>query len=544
VRPFLLHQLLERAAAVRPGHVAVEDRNRHIAYGELDARANQLARRLQALGVRRGDRVAMFIDKSVEAVVAVYGILKSGGAYVPLDPQAPVARLAYIASNCGVRCLVSESDKSPSWPALIAGAPSIEAVVTLDGEPASTQDANSIARPVSDRAAVDREPPDPIETDAIDLDVAYILYTSGSTGEPKGVTLTHRNAMAFVEWAVDAFTVGPHDRLSSHAPFHFDLSVFDLYAAVMAQATVVLVPPRTSHFPIEIKRFIDRTGVTVWYSVPSVLTQLVLRGDLAPGDLPSLRAVLFAGEVFPTKFLRQLMALLPSARFVNLYGPTETNVCTWYDVPPLPTERDDDIPIGKAIANTQTIVVTEDGRLASAGEVGELYVRGATVMQGYWGDGERTARALVQPATLGSALLTDRAYRTGDLVQEDPGGNLRFLGRRDGQIKSRGYRIELGEIESVINAHPSIVECAVVAIPDDLITNRIKAFVATSDDLVGRDLARWCGDRLPRYMIPEDLEVRRSLPRTSTGKTDRKLLQDEARGTDTGDEFRGTNLGG
>jgi amino acid adenylation domain-containing protein len=534
MRPFLLHQLLERAAATRPAHIAVEDRDRQINYDDLDARANQLARRLQALGVRRGDRVAMFMDKSVEAVVAVYGILKSGGAYVPLDPQAPLARLAYIASNCEVRCLVSESAKASSWPALIAGAPSIEAVVSLDHEPASSAVANSAARPISDRAAVDRELPHPVETSAIDLDVAYILYTSGSTGEPKGVTLTHRNAMAFVEWAVDAFSVGPHDRLSSHAPFHFDLSVFDLYATVMAQATVVLVPPKASLFPIEIKRFIERTGVTVWYSVPSVLTQLVLRGGLAPGELPSLRAVLFAGEVFPTKFLRPLMALLPSVRFVNLYGPTETNVCTWYDVPALPAERSDSIPIGKAIANTETIVVTEEGRPATAGEVGELHVRGATVMRGYWGDEERSARALIQLPPLGTGLFTDRAYRTGDLVQEDPDGNLCFLGRRDSQIKSRGYRIELGEIEGVLNAHPSIVECAVVAIPDELITNRLKAFVATSEDLAGRDLARWCADRLPRYMIPEDLELRRSLPKTSTGKIDRRRLQDEATRPDRG----------
>ena len=183
---------------------------------------------------------------------------------------------------------------------------------------------------------------------SIDLDLAYILYTSGSTGEPKGVKLSHRNALAFVEWAVATFDVSADDRLSSHAPLHFDLSIFDLYAAAMAGAAVVLVPPSASSFPAEVARFIRGNGITIWYSVPSVLSMLTLRGGLKGDDFPTLRTILFAGEVFPTRYLRRLMALLSQVRFANLYGPTETNVCTWYDVPVLPEEETGTDPDRKA----------------------------------------------------------------------------------------------------------------------------------------------------------------------------------------------------
>ncbi|MGH8945781.1 MAG: AMP-binding enzyme, partial [Acidimicrobiia bacterium] len=212
-------------------------------------------------------------------------------------------------------------------------------------------------------------------------------------------------------------------------------------------------------------------------------------------------------------------ALLPHVEFANLYGPTETNVCTAYRVPAPPDPAGGDIPIGKAIANDQTLVITEDGRLADRGEVGELLVRGATVMQGYWGDPEKTAPRLI-PNPFGRDLV----YRTGDLVVEQDDGNYRFLGRRDHQVKSRGYRIELGEIETVLNSHPRVMESAVVAIPDEMISNRLKAFVASGDQLTEGELVEFCAARLPRYMVPESFEFRDTLPKTSTGKIDRQGL--------------------
>jgi acyl-CoA synthetase (AMP-forming)/AMP-acid ligase II len=238
-----------------------------------------------------------------------------------------------------------------------------------------------------------------------------------------------------------------------------------------------------------------------------------------------LRTVLFAGEVFPTKFLRRLMSLLPQARFCNLYGPTETNVCTWYDVPPISEDQVEPIPIGRAIADDEVFAVTDDGRRAATGEVGELCVRGSTVMQGYWGDPERTARTLV-PNPLGGNT-TDLVYRTGDLVAEDSDGNYRFFGRRDSQIKSRGYRIELGEIESALYASPNVEECAVLAVPDPIVTNRLLAVVVVNNGAGSGDLIKACAERVPNYMIPERFEFREVLPKTSTGKVDRQTLMRE-----------------
>jgi acyl-coenzyme A synthetase/AMP-(fatty) acid ligase len=196
-------------------------------------------------------------------------------------------------------------------------------------------------------------------------------------------------------------------------------------------------------------------------------------------------------------------------------------VCTWYEVTELPDGDDETIPIGRAIPNDEAIVVTETGEIAAPGEIGELYVRGATVMRGYWGDPERTARGLVPDPSRPD--LPDLVYRTGDLVREDESGNLRYLGRRDAQIKSRGYRIELGDIEAALNAHAAVVECAVVAVPDELVTNRIRAYVV-GNGVSERELARFCGERIPRYMVPETIEVRESLPKTSTGKIDRQAV--------------------
>jgi acyl-coenzyme A synthetase/AMP-(fatty) acid ligase len=220
-----------------------------------------------------------------------------------------------------------------------------------------------------------------------------------------------------------------------------------------------------------------------------------------------------------------MMKLLPHTLFSNLYGPTETNVCTYYTLPGPPAEDAPPISIGKAITNVETFVVKEDGSLAAPGEVGELHVRGASVMQGYWGDPERTAQSRIQ--NVYSEGLTDPVYKTGDLVIEEADGNYTFLGRRDNQIKSRGYRIELGEIETALYAHPEIREAAAVAIPDDMITNRIKAYVVAESELDPRNLSTFLGDHIPKYMVPGEFEFRDVLPKTSTGKIDRQSLADQ-----------------
>jgi amino acid adenylation domain-containing protein len=515
-----LHDLLAASADRDPERIAIVDGARNIAYAELDERANQLANLLVRLGVAPGDRVGLYLDKSIEAIVGLFGVLKAGAAYVPLDPDAPVRRLAYIARNCDVACLLTGGEKAAVWEELLAHGAPVQSVVVLNDHVAE-RDAVAPNVRLLGSDALDVEASTTSSSRTSPAALAYLLYTSGSTGNPKGVALSHANALAFVTWAIECFDVSAGDRLSSHAPLHFDLSIFDIFAAAGAGAATVLVPREASLFPVELSRFLDRTAITVWYSVPSVLTALVLRGGLKGGEFPKLRAVLFAGEVFPTPHLRRLMALLPHARFDNLYGPTETNVCTYYPVPPLRPDRDEPIPIGKAIIDVTLVILTDDGRVAERGEVGELYVAGPTVMQGYWRDLERTAEVLVEN------FLGDRAgpfYRTGDLVQEAADGNLLFLGRRDTQVKSRGYRIELGEVEAALYAHPAVAECAVTAIPDDDVTNRLRAFVVVRDPVGTGELVRSCTERIPHYMLPDSFEFCTALPKTSTGKIDRRRL--------------------
>ncbi len=516
----LLPHLVAEAANRFPGRIALRDTRGVMTYAQLDRRADQLAFALREAGIRPGDRVGLFLNKCNEAIVGIYGILKAGAAYVPLDPAAPAQRLGYITRDCGVRCLVTHREKSREWSGLVgAGAP-LQHLVVLDARGDEGATPEGVRCLGTD--ALEAAPTAAHTVEGSSGDLAYILYTSGSTGQPKGVMLSHRNALAFVGWCHDYFGGTPEDVFSNHAPLHFDLTILDIFAAAMAGAALAIVPPEISVFPVQLARFIEDRGITMWYSVPSVLTLLVLRGNLTVGRLRTLRHLIFAGEVFPTKHLRALMGLVPHAVFTNLYGPTETNVCTYYPVPLLPADQTESIPIGVPIGGVDVFVVGESGQPMADGEVGELQVRGDTVAQGYWGDTERTTRAFLQNP---SGPMKGRVYRTGDLVRRRADGHTIFLGRRDHQIKSRGYRIELGDIESALSAHPAVAECAVIAIPDDVVGSRIKAFVVTNNPAVDDgDLTKFCAGLLPRYMLPEIFEFVPALPKTSTGKTDRTAL--------------------
>jgi amino acid adenylation domain-containing protein len=511
----LLHHYLRDSASSAPDSLALVDGDREFTYAELDERSDRVAGRLIELGVSRGDRVGIYLPKSAEGVIGIYAAMKAGAAYVPIDPSAPVSRVAYIANNCGIRHVISSNTKRKGWTAL--GRAGVEHVIALDtDDPWIEAEPTVHTRTWAFAGDVLRD------QGSIDQDLAYILYTSGSTGDPKGVMLTHLNCRAFVEWTVDEYEVTANDRVSSHAPFHFDLSTFDLFGAALAGAPLYLVPARASVFPIEIARFIERNQISVWYSVPSILTMLTEKAGLEIGALPSLRTILFAGEVFPTKYLSRIMRLLPHVEFANLFGPTETNVCTAFKLTEIPDETDPTISIGSAIGNVETFVVNDNDEIVSPGVVGELLVRGPTVMNGYWGDPKRTSARLV-PSPI-RRHLGDLVYRTGDLVQEMDDGNYRFLGRADNQIKSRGYRIELGDIEAALVAHPGVVEAAALAIPDEFVSNRIVAHVSTNIDLSPREISAFCADLIPKYMLPEKIFIIEALPKTSTGKLDRQAL--------------------
>jgi amino acid adenylation domain-containing protein len=362
---------------------------------------------------------------------------------------------------------------------------------------------------------------------AIDSDLAYILFTSGSTGNPKGVMLSHLNSLTFVNSAYDFFQIEKDDRFSNVCPLHFDMSVFDLFVAFKAGATVVIIPETTAIFPVKLAEVIAKNRISIWNSVPSALSLLATYKNLDNHDLSSLRMIFFAGEQFPIKYLRRLREAIPGARFCNMYGQTEANSSTYHWVDQIPLDVKASLPMGRPLPNFEVFALDEDGnKVIKPGQEGELYVRASTVALGYWGETEKTEKAFVKnPLT---PELDERVYKTGDLVHLDGDGNFVFLGRKDHMIKSRGYRIEIGEIETVLCNHPEITNAVVIPIPDELIGNRISVIIVpfSQGKIRKDDVLRYCSQLLPKYMIPEIIEFRESLPTTSSGKVDRKKLTD------------------
>ena len=524
---YLLSHLLQNAAQLEPERPAVRYLDAEWTYGELESQSNRLARALQEAGVRKGDRVGLWLNKSLMSICGVYGIMKAGGVYVPLDPQAPVSRAAYIARDCGLRVVIADEAHARQVPAACKQGAPMRVVVCPEQE--LTEETLGWADGlVLGRSEILTMDSGSVETPTIESDLAYILYTSGSTGRPKGVMIAHRTCLTFIHWAVDTFGLRSEDRMTSMAPLHFDLSTFDVYATAKAAGTVVVVPERLASLPVKLADLWQEERITVTYMVPSILSLLVQYGRLESHDLSSLRLVLFAGEVFPLKYLRGLVKAVPGAQFFNLYGPTETNVCTYHRVrgEDLAEDAPSSLPIGRACENTEVFAVDETGKpITKPGVEGELWVRGPTVALGYWGDPEKTARSFRQ--NLFQDCFRDVAYGTGDIVKlADDGRTWLFLGRRDHMVKCRGYRIELGEVESVLYSHEAVKEAAVVAVPDDLVGNRLFGFVVLADNagVAHGELVAFCRIHLPSYMVPEKIHILGELPKTSTGKVNRPEL--------------------
>jgi len=528
-----LSQLLELAAARRPDHVALEDEHgRTLTYAALLHGADRLATRLARWGAGRGDRVGLWLPKSLEAVTAVHGILHSGAAYVPVDPTGPAARAVTIFAASGVKAVVVSSSLAPALRAAWPGHGPLPRLIKVDEPECSptsaepSRDDDPALWPTIGNDALWSEieaddAPAPLPPDRDPEDLAYILFTSGSTGQPKGVMLSHANAFTFLDWCQE--TLGPwnpDDRFSSHAPLHFDLSVFDLYVACRNAVTLVLIGESLAKEPALLGDFLAQRRISVWYSAPSILALLAEHGGLDRQGMVAPRLVLFAGEVFPIGPLRGLRRLWPDARLWNLYGPTETNVCTAQSIPAvIPDDRIAPYPIGSVCPPLSARVVDEEGRDVPAGTLGELVIAGPGVMRGYFGQAELTAQA----------FFTDnegpRWYRTGDLVVDSGDGCFHFHGRRDRMVKKRGYRIELGEIEAVLYRHPGVERAAVVARSGDAGVT-ITAFVALKPDQKRSIIAlkRHCTEYLPPYMVPDTITFVASLPATSTDKIDYQRL--------------------
>jgi amino acid adenylation domain-containing protein len=516
-----LTDYLDDAAAKQPDAPAVEFQGEVLTYAELHAYSRALAATLLGHGIGTGDRVGLWLRKSPESIVAVYGILMTGAAYVPIDPGAPLDRAAKIITDCRLACVIAQ-DEHVSWlleqPSADAPGRPVVAVGASRGDPADPRvivwpDAVAGVVVATPETAADADPQSP----------AYVLYTSGSKGAPKGVVLSHANATAFVEWAVAEFGITAHDRVSSHAPLHFDLSVLDVFATCLAGACLVLLPESQVGLGGVLNRVVVDRRVTVWYSVPNALNRMLTARNHGLLGTSSLRVVLFAGEVFPLGPLRRLRELVPQADFFNLYGPTETNVCTFHrvrvsDVAPGRTEP---VPIGGPCPYAMTFVVDESGQplLQEPGVTGELCVAGPSVMLGYWQDSALTAEKRLRVAQ-GDGTYVE-AYRTGDTVRVEAGGGYAYLGRNDDMVKIRGHRVELGEVESALS--DAVREAVCVAVSDGSGEKHIEAYVvplSAADEV--SDLRRHCLAVLPRSMVPERFHIVAALPRTQSGKLDRR----------------------
>jgi amino acid adenylation domain-containing protein len=523
---YLLWHGPAQSARRLPDRPAVQDSGTVFTHRELHELSNGVAALLASNTVSRGDRVGMWMPKQARSVAVMLGASKCGAIYVPVDPQAPVERAAFILGNADIRVLVTSRRLLASLAGHMDALASLRAILIVDD---TGTELSPVPVPTYGWDAVIPQEKPPTIANAVDSDPAYMLYTSGSTGTPKGVVISHLNALTFIEWTIATFGIRPEDRLSGHAPLHFDLSVFDIYAALGTGACVVMVPDRIAPFPAELAKWIEDQKITVSYMVPSAFIRLLKHGELERFEYAAVRTILFAGEVFPVKHLREVMPRFPNADWFNLYGPTETNVCTWERVPK-PLTQEAELPIGRSCENFDCFALTGDGRRAGPGEEGELVVRGPGVMLGYWKLPERTAKNLT-PNPLHKDF-TDLIYRTGDLVRVLPDGvSFQYIARLDHMVKTRGYRVELEEIEHVLHAYARVRNAAVVAIPDEDVGARLRAAVVVEGDngLSQQELASHCATKLPSYAIPELFVLMPELPTTSTGKVDRRRLAESLR---------------
>jgi amino acid adenylation domain-containing protein len=519
----LLQDYVSAQASLRPQAPAIAWKGEKLSYGALEQRTNRLARLLAGLGAERGDRIALLLPKSPLAITAMVGTLKADCAYTPVDLKNPAPRVAQILAALESRVLLACREAAPLVEQLAreSGLGPVR-VAWLDGEAPAGLPSHAALADLEGCSA------DSVPSASRDGDVAHILFTSGSTGVPKGVMITHANVIAFVEWAKAHFDIQATDRCSGHSPLHFDLSTFDTYGSFAAGAELHPVPVELNLLPHKLAQFMRDAALTQWFSVPSALNHMAKADVIKEHDFPSLRRLLWCGEAWHAAGLAHWMRRLPHVRFTNLYGPTEATIASsWYDVPGIPEDETKPVPIGRACDGEELLVLDEALRPSAPGETGDLYIRGVGLSPGYWRDAAKTAAAFV--ANPFSEDAEDRIYRTGDLARVSENGEIVLVGRADTQIKSRGYRIELGEIEAVLHTIETLEESAVVAVESGGIDGLAIACgyaPRPGIELEPADLRALLAARLPAYMLPARWRRFDRLPLNANGKVDRKALKE------------------
>jgi amino acid adenylation domain-containing protein len=495
-----LHGRVSLASERWPERTAIAMDGERLSYAELEHAGDRLARLLIELGVRNGERVCLLQPKSPAAIVSMLATLKAGGVYVPIDVASPVARVQRIVDVAEPRVVLASAEA-----AKLAGELHTQAAL-IAPEDAAAQDGG------------------PLPSSTAPGDPAHILFTSGSTGVPKGVVITHAMVCAFLDWALPYFGHRPGDRISGHPPLHFDLSTFDIYGTLSSGGELYLVGPRVL-LPGQLAKFIRENELTQWFSVPSTFAYMVKGNAIEHGDFPTLERVLWCGEVLAPAVLAHWMERVREPSYTNLYGPTETTIASsCHTVEEPPRDMSAPIPIGTPCGGEEILVLDEQLREVSSGQTGELCIAGAGLSPGYWRDERRTASAFVTQPSTGT-----RVYRTGDLGRRDAQGTLHYAGRIDSQIKSRGYRIELGEIETALSALDGVGECAVVAVPSEGFEGTLICCAWSAKPHATLDapaLRRGLSEALPSYMLPARWLHLPELPRNVAGKIDRRGLKE------------------
>jgi amino acid adenylation domain-containing protein len=519
MRIHLAQQYLESAALQRLGEVAVTDGRTKLTFGELATASDHLACFLVAVGVSRGDRIVYFLKRSPDCVTATLGILKTGAAYVPVDPKTPAERFQRIVQDAAPRIILCDGTTLAETLDLVATLAAPPQVACLSARAAHV----GAGRGVFFREEIEAATGTSLQPEGSLDDVAYVLYTSGSTGFPKGVMVTHGNIRNYIDWAISYFGITAQDRILGTAPFHFDMSTFDIFSSLAAGATFCVATEEHLLFPENLVRFIEGEGITIWKAVSSLLMYLCRAGVVRPGRMPSLRTVIFAGEALHPQYLAMWMECLPEKKYFNAYGPTEaTGISLCHQVNHVP-DSDQPIPIGRPCKGASIAVVGENGLPVGPGEIGELCIAGPGIAKGYLNDPEKTQRHFA--ASLPGCALGERVYWTGDLVRQTPDGDYVFVSRKDHQVKWMGYRIELAEIETNLLAHPQVKDAAVLLASsgnDELA--ELVAFFEAEGTVGFSELTQFLQKRIPPYMIPKRYIRMDSFPRNDRGKVAREEI--------------------